>query len=345
MRSTEHRQTWLAANRERGDGGEANPINLVERVAARHVVKFLLDIAWVTPGSSDLVDLLLVVATASANIGHLGRDPATNARYARLDRLPPDGLRRPISINALALSLNLPFETVRRRALALAARGVFAYAPSGVYVRAAAFEHEAAVVGFRRRYDCLWRLRAEMESFGLVAPCAIAPPPADDPAAPVAGVNRLVSDFWLRCLEEVRTQMRDPLTGLIYLGILRANVEHLFTDEVALRTRAGQPVDEEGRPVRMSDLARQLGVPYETTRRHVAWLVAHGFCLRDADGLRYPPAVVTAPEAIKTAATNLANLQRLFRQTEELLVATAPTAEPPASLGQAHQPLGLRDAL
>jgi DNA-binding IclR family transcriptional regulator len=97
--------------------------------------------------------------------------------------------------------------------------------------------------------------------------------------------------------------------------------------------------------VRMAELARQLGVPYETTRRHVGWLVARGFCLRHADGLRYPPAIVTAPEAIKTAATNLANLKRLFRQTEELLLATAPTAEPLASVGQAHQPLGLRDAL
>ena len=37
-------------------------------------------------------------------------------------------------------------------------------------------------------------------------------------------------------------------------------------------------------------------MPYETTRRHVSWLIANDFCLRQADGLLFSPRVMRDPE-------------------------------------------------
>ncbi len=64
------------------------------------------------------------MAINQANNAPLTRDPEARARYGGLDALAPDGERRPVSINAVAASLGLPFETVRRRIRRLAAEQV-----------------------------------------------------------------------------------------------------------------------------------------------------------------------------------------------------------------------------
>jgi hypothetical protein len=71
----------------------------------------------------DLVKALVLRAVVAANISHIDQQAEASARYAALDRVPPDAMRRPVSVLALAGSLGLPYETTRRRVAGLIREG------------------------------------------------------------------------------------------------------------------------------------------------------------------------------------------------------------------------------
>ena len=56
---------------------------------------------------------LLLMTIIDANSRHLD-DPSCGERYQALDDVPPDAVRRPISVMALSQSVGLPYETTRR---------------------------------------------------------------------------------------------------------------------------------------------------------------------------------------------------------------------------------------
>ncbi len=58
-----------------------------------------------------------------SNVRHITYSNA-NLEYGGIDDLPPDTMRRPISVHALANSLHMPYETVRRSANRLVRTGV-----------------------------------------------------------------------------------------------------------------------------------------------------------------------------------------------------------------------------
>ncbi len=72
---------------------------------------------------------------------------------------------------------------------------------------------------------------------------------------------------------------RDMIKALIFLSISRANVSAFATTTEAVTTFAGLsdvPPDDVRVPVTVYRVARGLGLPYETARRHVANLKATG---------------------------------------------------------------------
>ena len=97
-------------------------------------VGFVLDIADLGRMNAPLLDALLFAAVIEANVGRFNDQPALQAAYASLDQASPDELRRPVSVNALAGSLGVPFETARRHVNKLISQGAIATAPGGVYV-------------------------------------------------------------------------------------------------------------------------------------------------------------------------------------------------------------------
>jgi biotin operon repressor len=66
-------------------------------------------------GAHDPLDALILSTVAVANVAHLGSDPALSLRYGAIDQPEPFEIKRPISRNAVALSLGLSYETARRR--------------------------------------------------------------------------------------------------------------------------------------------------------------------------------------------------------------------------------------
>lgn len=82
----------------------------------------------------DPIDVLIVHAILNANVAPILNDPALDRQFASLGRSEPDLLKRGISRAALARFLNLPLETVRRRAAALKRRGVVCEREDGLIV-------------------------------------------------------------------------------------------------------------------------------------------------------------------------------------------------------------------
>ena len=94
----------------------------------------------------------------SANTAYLDTRSGEGWRYAGIDLPLPDDARRPISVNSIAGSLGLPYETVRRRVDRLLEAKLCARAPGGVIVPAAILDSPSAVravlsnVGYVRKF-------------------------------------------------------------------------------------------------------------------------------------------------------------------------------------------------
>ena len=93
----------------------------------------------------------------SANTAYLDARSGEGWRYAGIDEPPPDEARRPISVNRVAESLGLPYETVRRQVERFLQAGLCVRVQGGVIVPAANLGTPSAVqamlsnVGFARK--------------------------------------------------------------------------------------------------------------------------------------------------------------------------------------------------
>jgi hypothetical protein len=118
----------------------------VARVTARLSSQFFLRFAQLigdTEGGN-LIQALILHSIGAGNVGHLDNDPNYTGRFMALDDPLPDALRRPISILAVANSLGLPRETVRRHVNRLVEVGRCARVRGGVI---------AVLSGLRRPED------------------------------------------------------------------------------------------------------------------------------------------------------------------------------------------------
>ena len=134
------------------------------------------------------------------------------------------------------------------------------------------------------------------------------------------------ADYVLR-LMRIYTDMMDgdPVRGLIFLAAARAGTQHLDTG--FRPTERGFVSDDLRRPVSISALARSLGLPNETVRRHVIALVEAGYAGRTPEG----GVIVTSrhldqPHIQKAVQANIINLERLMRclRTTPRRLASAP---------------------
>jgi hypothetical protein len=125
---------------------------------------------------------------------------------------------------------------------------------------------------------------------------------------------RLSADYLLRSLKIVGELAEGELmTGLVNLALVQANVAHLDRVSSGYDAVDRPPPDEVRRPVSVLALSSSLGLPYETTRRHVAKMLANGQCVRRKGGVVVPAAVVDDPQRMRMLEANLVNLRRLFR--------------------------------
>jgi hypothetical protein len=309
------------------------------RLAMRLTIVAIVDLIAIHRGERNALDSLLIAAITQANIAPITRQGDLQVAYAGVDDITPDDMRRPISINALANSLNLPFETVRRRVKGLLARGEIATSGDGLIVPAHWFASPAFVADGVAMYERASALYCELRDLGLTGPL---PPPTvrlEAGAAPVRIVARLLNAFLLRVLETLMRRHGDVLDVLILLQVFCCNTEH-FTVAMA----GGEGMDEADmvpdllrQPVRPSSLARRLGLPFETVRRHTDQLAARGAVVRAPRGFIVPAGAMARPEFRASMLEALTAQQRLLAGLSQLGVlavwdaANPPQAQPAAA--------------
>jgi len=284
---------------------------------ARASLAFILDIFAASRGGGDIVGSLILSVIVEANIAPINQDPELSRRYATLDSPPPDELRRPVSINAVAASLRLPYETVRRRVSKMTDTGMAVVTPRGIYVPSFAVDDPFRLAIATVRYERLKAFYVELKALRALGGIAIRPLEAPTyPAQPIRAANRVISEYSLRVIDQIMRRLGDPLTGLILLEMARGNAEHLPSDA----TRIDRPMpDFLRKPMPVLVLSKRLGLPAETTRRHVRRLEAEGFCRRVRGGrLAALEQLGQGEDGTHALSDNLHNVQRLFAKAAAL---------------------------
>jgi hypothetical protein len=82
----------------------------------------------------DPLDLLIIHAVLNGNVINVMRDQELDRKFAGIDAVEPDAIKQGVSRAALSRFLNLPLETVRRRADRLRKLNILADTPDGLIV-------------------------------------------------------------------------------------------------------------------------------------------------------------------------------------------------------------------
>jgi DNA-binding IclR family transcriptional regulator len=298
------------------------PISIL-RFTLRAANAFILDMLVICRGARDFTDALIMTTLTQCNSAPLAGDYELQKRYAAFESPPPASMLRPISINAIATSLGLPFETVRRRTKALIVEGVCEAAPDGVR-----FREEALVSPEQRRmidetYATVRTLYRRLRRAGCLELMELPDRPFvswEEASPPVRIVWRAASDYALRMMEHLLPNVPTLSQGFVLLAVFRAN-----TDELPDAIRGGEGVEVEDfvpdsfrRPARASDVAALLGMPHETVRRHLAALLEAGRCVRVRDGVVVPARLLARRNVLGAWGPNFRYLARMFAELAEM---------------------------
>ncbi len=127
-------------------------------------------------------------------------------------------------------------------------------------------------------------------------------------------VARITIDYYLDSARLVGDLIPgDALTALVFLTI----VSRMFR----ARQNVAGAGSEKRAAVTVYAVAKDLGLSYETVRRHVKRLLDAGLCERDTQGLVIPDAVFERSDFQRAISRNQENVQGLLRRLGE-------TAEP-----------------
>lgn len=284
---------------------------------ARLSLSFTLD--QVTAGLAGLapLDALLVLAVNQANIAPLTRDPAARRAYGDLEHAAPDDARRPASVNAMATSLGIPFETTRRRLKKLEAQGVcHIVSGAGVVIPESFLTSPAYIESVMTAHNRLVGFYGALIDGDLLDPLPPTHYEVDD-GVPLRGAARLISDYLLRALDGVLREGGDVVSATVLLAILVCALED------APWPPGDSATDTPFKATTVAEVARRLRLAGETARRHVNQLVEAGLCRRAPGGVTIAPDLLTRPAIQHIAEDHAGSVQRLFAGLAERGVVAA----------------------
>lgn len=268
-----------------------------DRALAHLSLCFVLDAATGGMAGLKTLDAVLVMAINQANIAPLTRDPDARLRYGALDAPAPDAERRPVNVSAVATSLKLPYETVRRRLRRLAEAGACHVGERGAVVPQAFLGSPAYLDTARALHERMWTFYRDARAAGLVGELPASRYPIDAGVA-VRGAIRLGADYLLRSTDGFVGYFGDLISGLTGMAVL---CESLRSD--------GQV---SGASITVTALAQRLRIPLETVRRHALDLVGSGRCVRRSRGLAVTEAMLAGPILGGLFHENAGHVHRLF---------------------------------
>lgn len=295
----------MEGNDERSiEMSQAAPYRDTQRVIARLIIHFVLR---TIRGLSDSIDgdfKKSVIFFALSNTQ--GRMDAGRCEV------------RPISAQAVATSLCIPTETVRRILVEFVdrklcarggrmgwsvaenslAQGLVSLQRTRVGKEFVRMLNEIAAIGFdfRSLDNSAWpRANPSAPVFGSDEHLALEPP---------AAIEAVASGFFLRLIESGMGPHKKSLErAIVFVAIMAGNTERISYDpEIAWAYPALDtlPPDSLRRAVTVLEASQVLGMPYETTRRYVNALLRDGHCVRAKDkGVFIPAQVNLRPEFLE----------------------------------------------
>lgn len=267
------------------------------RIVARAVAELWLPrtLRWQEALGVDRLDAMIVQVMLNSNLAH-------GAAHEPL---------RPVSMLSIAQAMVIPYETLRRRVQALTAAGLVAPLDNGHAVATAIFDEGRPATLDAQDVGALRAIVRQMEQAGLlVRPAASAPISTRDAA-------RLLLRFTAEAIEAFAHVHGNLVSAIVWTGIVAANVRHLRGNAALERACADEhapPPDHLRRPVTIRALARDLRMPAETTRRHVATLVAEGRAQASEEGVIVPAAVLMGPRLLRYNRRTAAAFHQLVAQ-------------------------------
>lgn len=140
-----------------------------DRLALRAATSFMLhsvDLMSRVVGG-DILRGVIFTAIVDANVRHIRPGDAIGQSYSEASDHVPDELRRPISVHALALELDIPYETTRRHVNALIADGFCVRTETGIIVPATVIARDQMSMALRRNFENLRRLVSDLREGGV----------------------------------------------------------------------------------------------------------------------------------------------------------------------------------
>ena len=124
----------------------------------------------------------------------------------------------------------------------------------------------------------------------------------------------LGADYALRLIRIFTDLFGDMDLALVFIAAAQAGTEHLREQDDYIDMLSGEFFpDELRRPVTVSALARSLGIPVETTRRHVVKLASTGYALRtESGGVIVTSEILRRDEIRQAGLLNLEAMERLI---------------------------------
>lgn len=249
--------------------------------------------------------------------------------HARGDERP-----QAITVNALAASLARPFETVRRHVNAMIDAGLFERLPRGIRVPPQVLEWPAIAAMLAADHDALVKLIDDMAAFGM-------PLPAPRPSA-IGYDSRhgtaAALDVLLGGIEFGAPHYDNWLEMVMATAVVRANGRPVIDGRST--GPAARPTAEKIRaPVKIVAVARALGLPYSTMRRHVDSMLRCGILERKRRGLVAAESWLARPALIEDTRTVIDHTRQIFAR----LAAAGFPFDAPASAYLTRQPVPEKD--
>lgn len=140
-----------------------------DRLALRASTTFLLNsvdlMSRVVGG--DILRGVIFTAIVDANVRHIRPGDVVGQTYSEAGDHVPDEMRRPISVHALALELDIPYETTRRHVNALIAEGFCERTETGIVVPGSVIARDQMAMALRRNFENLRRLIGDLREGGV----------------------------------------------------------------------------------------------------------------------------------------------------------------------------------
>jgi predicted transcriptional regulator len=260
----------------------------------------------------DLVLTLVYAAVIQANARDVDADEHLSRQWGQAEQPLPVALRKPVSGYAVALALGLPRETVRRKIKVLVERQLLEPTEAG-FIGAqhdlepeyglSFMESDAAMsLAFFQTMQHIEGLSEQDLALCRQGPCM------------QRMISRAANGHTLAVLEDLRRLFDGELiAGLLFCAILNAN---------ARRAGGGGAEDlqsrwENARPITALALSDMVGIPRETTRRHIKKLEEMGFCTFGTRGVTISEDVLGKPSVVaafdRICASTRALIQRMAR--------------------------------